>query len=286
MKVGVIGLGAMGASMALNFHKAGHLHAVWNRTRAKAEDIVQQTGVLLADSPEQLAKACELIVTCVSRDEDVMEVMEKIAAGINKDSIVVDTSTVSSDTAEKAAAILAEKDAHFLDCPVSGGTEGAKNGTLAVMAGGDAAVLERARTTLDAIAGRIVHIGPTGSGQACKAVNQIICAGLYETVAEALAFGKAVDLDLEKVIDAISGGAASNWVLHNRSSYMLKESFPPGFKVTLHLKDLNICRQMAKAAGIENLPITELTIADYLQLIEQGYGEEDTSSVYRLKSDS
>lgn len=283
MKTGVIGLGAMGMGMAINFHKAGHLHAVWNRTAGKAADMANQTSVSQPESIELLASECELIVTCVSRDEDVIEVVEKIAAGIKADSIVVDTSTVSSDTAKRAAAILREKNAHFLDCPVSGGTEGAKNGTLAVMAGGDAAVLERARDTLDAIAGRIVHIGPTGSGQACKAVNQIVCAGLYETVAEALAFGRAVDLDLEKVIDAISGGAASNWVLDNRSSFMLNNNYPPGFKVNLHLKDLNICKSMAESVGIENMPITELAMGDYEKLIKQGYGEEDTSSVFRLK---
>ena len=286
MKTGVIGLGAMGTSMALNFHKAGHLHAVWNRTADKAEGIANDTGALQADSIEHLAQECELILTCVSKDEDVVEVTQKIANTIGQNSIVVDTSTVSSATAKKAAEILAPKKAHFLDCPVSGGTEGARKGTLAMMVGGDESILERAQDTLEAIAGRIVHIGPTGSGQACKAVNQIICAGLYETVAEAMAFGKAVDLDMEKVIDAISTGAASNWVLDNRSSFMLNGSFPPGFQVNLHLKDLNICKQMAESAGIANLPITELTMKDYATLIEQGYGEEDTSSVFRLKDNS
>jgi 3-hydroxyisobutyrate dehydrogenase len=283
MKTGVIGLGAMGAGMANNLHKAGHLHAVWNRTRSKAEDLAGKTNALLCDSPEQLAAECELIIVCVSKDEDVLEMVNKIASTVSKDTIVVDTSTVSSDTAKQAADILHKANAHFLDCPVSGGSEGAVKGTLAMMAGGDEKVLDRARGNLDAITKSIVHIGPTGSGQACKAVNQIICAGLYETVAEALSFGRAAGLDMDKVVNVVSGGAAANWVLDNRSSFMLNNKYPPGFKVNLHLKDLNICQQMAKDMGIENMPITQQTMHDYEKLIEQGFGEEDVSSVFRLK---
>ena len=283
MKTGVIGLGAMGHGMAMNFHKNGYLHAVWNRTTAKAEQLARQTGALLADSPTHLATECELIIVCVSRDADVLEMVNAVAEGIRSDSVVVDTSTVSSETAKQAAHILAKKDAHFLDCPVSGGSEGAKNGTLSVMAGGSEFVLDHVRATLDAIASRIVYIGPTGSGQACKAVNQIVCAGLYEAVAEGLSFGTKMGLDMDRVIDAISAGAASNWVLHNRSNNMLTGHYPPGFKVNLHLKDLNICQQMARNAGIEHLPVTEITMHDYEKLIEMGYGEEDTSAVYRLK---
>ena len=283
MKTGVIGLGAMGAGMANNFHKAGVLHAVWNRTTSKAEDLAAQTNALLCESPEQLAAECELIIVCVSRDNDVIEMVERIASSIKTDTIVADTSTVSSDTAKQAAAILEKAGAQFLDCPVSGGSEGAVNGTLAMMVGGDEKVLDRARGDLDAITKSIVHIGPTGSGQACKAVNQIICAGLYETVAEALSFGMAAGLDMEKVVKVVSGGAAANWVLDNRSSFMLNNNYPPGFKVNLHLKDLNICQQMAKDMGIENMPITEQTMRDYEKLIEQGFSEEDVSSVFRLK---
>jgi len=283
MKTGVIGLGAMGAGMANNFHQAGVLHAVWNRTSSKAEALAAQTNCLLCESPEQLAAECELIIICVSRDEDVMEMVERVAASVAADTIVVDTSTVSSDTAIKAAALLDKAGAYFLDCPVSGGSEGAVKGMLAMMVGGDEKILARARGNLDAITKSIVHIGPTGSGQACKAVNQIICAGLYETVAEALSFGVAAGLDMGKVVEVVSGGAAANWVLDNRSSFMLNDNYPPGFKVNLHLKDLNICKQMAKDMGIENMPITEQAMQDYEKLIDQGFGEEDTSSVFRLK---
>lgn len=283
MKTGVIGLGAMGAGMAMNFHRAGHLHAVWNRTTSKAETIARESGAQLCDSPGQLAQSCELIVICVSRDDDVLDMVERVATTINSDAIVVDTSTVSSETAQTASRMLQAKNAHFLDCPVSGGSEGAVNGTLAMMVGGEESVLQRARNTLDAITRSIVHIGPCGSGQACKAVNQIICAGLYETVAEALAFGKAAGLNMDKVVEVVSGGAAANWVLDNRSSFMLGQNYPPGFKVALHLKDLNICQAMAKSMGIESLPVAEIAMADYEELIKQGYADEDVSSVFRLK---
>ena len=286
MKTGVIGLGAMGTGMAMNFHRAGVLHAVWNRTASKAVDIAAQTNCLHSESPEQLAIDCELIIVCVSRDEDVLEMVDRIASAVRPDTIVVDTSTVSSDTARLAAAKLEKAGAHFLDCPVSGGSEGAVKGSLAMMAGGEAAILERARSTLAAITRSIVHIGPTGSGQACKAVNQIICAGLYETVAEALAFGKAAGLDMQKVVEVVSAGAASNWVLDNRSSFMLGNHYPPGFKVSLHLKDLNICRKMATDMGIVHMPITAQTVGDYEELIRQGYADEDVSCVFRLKDRS
>ena len=164
--------------MALNFHKAGLLHRIWNRSRSKADSIANETGVEISDSPEQLAEECKLIITCVSRDDDVLSVIKRISATINPDTIVVDTSTVSADTAKQAAEILNTQGAHLLDCPVSGGVEGAKNGTLAMMAGGEKSVLERARPTLNAIASNIAYIGPTGCGQACKAVNQLMAAGI------------------------------------------------------------------------------------------------------------
>ena len=249
----------------------------------KLLSLAESTGVLHCDTPEQLASECELIIVCVSRDEDVLEMIERIASSVAGNSVIIDTSTVNSSTAIQAAAFLEPSGAHFLDCPVSGGSEGAVKGTLAMMVGGDESVLERVRPQLDAITKSIVHIGPTGSGQACKAVNQIICAGLYETVAEALSFAQKADLDLEKVVNVVSGGAAANWVLDNRSSFMLNNEYPPGFKVALLLKDLNICKQMAENMGIDSLPITEHTMRDCETLIEHGFSDEDVSSVYRLK---
>jgi len=283
MKTGVIGLGAMGAYMALNFHKAGSLHRIWNRSQEKADAIGKETGVEIADSPEQLAEECELIITCVSRDEDVLNVIERISTTIKTESIVVDTSTVASDTAKQAAEILQKHDAHLLDCPVSGGVEGAKNGTLAMMVGGDEAVLDRARPTLDAIAANIAYIGPTGSGQACKAVNQLMAAGINQAVTEALAFGNVMGLDMDKVVDIVATGAAGNWFLDHRGKTMLADSFAPGFKLALHHKDLGICQTMLENACGASLPMIEMTLIHYQRLIEQGFGDEDISALFRLK---
>ena len=283
MKTGVIGLGAMGAGMALNLHKAGRLHGIWNRTISKAEEITGQTGITHAGSIQELAGECALIVTCVSRDEDVLEVITKISETIKPGTIVVDTSTVSSETAVEAAGILKKKNADFLDCPVSGGVEGAMKGTLSMMVGGEEAILEKARKTLSAMASNIVYIGPTGSGQACKAVNQIMCAGINQAVTEALAFGEVMELNMDRVLDVVTRGAAGNWFLDHRGRTMLAGSFGVGFKVNLHHKDLEICRKMADRNPAIQLPLVQQTIHDYEILMEQGYGDEDISSLYRLK---
>ena len=283
MKTGVIGLGAMGSGMALNLHKAGRLHGVWNRTRSKAERIAAQTGVILFESPAGLASECELVILCVSRDADVLEMTEQVALSAAAGTIVVDTSTVSSATAQRAAGILAEKDVDFLDCPVSGGVEGAKNGTLAMMAGGEPEVLARAGDTLRSIAATITLVGPTGSGQACKAVNQIMCAGVNQAVTEALAFGEAMGLDMDKVVDVVAKGAAGNWFLDHRGKTMLVDDNATGFKLNLHQKDLTICKAMMEDLDNISLPLVDTTIKQYEQLMGQGYGDEDISALYRLK---
>ena len=283
MKTGVIGLGAMGSGMALNLHRAGHLHGVWNRTRSKAERLAGKTGAVLFETPAALAVECELILLCVSRDADVLEMVEKVAATAKAGTIVVDTSTVSSNTAKLAAAMLLEKGMAFLDCPVSGGVEGAKRGTLAMMVGGDPEVLPKAQPALASIAATITLIGPTGSGQACKAVNQIMCAGVNQAVTEALAFGEATGLDMEKVVDVVAKGAAGNWFLDHRGKTMLVNDNDTGFKLNLHHKDLTICKAMMKELENISLPLVDTTLRQYEQLMEQGYGDEDISALYRLK---
>lgn len=283
MKTGVIGLGAMGGGMALNLHKAGRLHGVWNRTRSKAERAAGQTGVILFESPAGLASECELVILCVSRDADVLEMVEQVASSATAGTIVVDTSTVSSATAQRAAGLLAEKNVAFLDCPVSGGVEGARNGTLAMMVGGDAEVLARAEETLRAIAATVTLIGPTGSGQACKAVNQIMCAGVNQAVTEALAFGEAMGLDMNKVVDVVAKGAAGNWFLDHRGKTMLVNDNDTGFKLNLHHKDLTICKAMMGELDKVSLPLVDTTLRQYEELMEQGYGDEDISALYRLK---
>jgi 3-hydroxyisobutyrate dehydrogenase len=279
MKAGMIGLGAMGLGMARNLAKAGYLTAVYNRTPAKTAEF----NVPAFDLPEALAAEVDIVLICVSADQDVLDIVEAIALTIKPGSMVVDMSTVSSETAIKAAACLAEKQVAFLDAPVSGGVEGAKNGTLAMMVGGDLEALEKARPVLEAMAGRIIHMGATGSGQATKAVNQIMCAGLNQAVTEALAFAQAQGLAMDKVIDVISGGASGNWFLQHRGLTMTQGTFAPGFKLALHHKDLKICQAMAAQAGVP-IPLTDITVSDYEQLMEDGYGDEDISALYRLKS--
>ena len=283
MKTGVIGLGVMGGAMATNLHKAGHLYRIWNRTESKAEAITKTTNVTASNSIEDLARNCELIITCVSRDDDVLEVMEKIASAIKPGTIVVDTSTVSSDTARKAAKLLDDSGGRFLDCPVTGGAEGARLGTLSLMVGGDEATLDKVRQELSAIGKKIVYIGPTGSGQACKAVNQVICAGINQAVTEGLAFGAALGLHMDRVLEAISEGAAGNWFMAHRGKTMLEGVYDPGFKMKLHQKDLKICLDMAESGQLQELKLTGMTVADYDMLLAEGHGDEDISALYLLK---
>ena len=278
MKVGMIGLGAMGLGMARNLAKAGFLTAVYNRTTAKTLEF----KVATYDLPEALAAEVDIVLICVSADQDVIGLVEAIAKTIKPGSIVVDLSTVSSDTAQKAAAILLKKEVIFLDAPVSGGIEGAINGTLAMMVGGNIKALEKARPALETIAKRIIHIGDTGSGQATKAANQIMCAGINQAVTEALAFAQSQGLEIEKVIDVISGGAAGNWFLEHRGYTMTQDIFAPGFKLALHHKDLKICQTMAAQSDIA-IPLSDMTVINYEQLMNEGYGDEDISALYRLK---
>ncbi len=283
LTVGMIGLGAMGEHMARNLAKAGFLSALYNRTTQKAKKLGQELNVTVAHAPQALAANVDIICLCVSRDEDVMEIIHAIKNTIRPNSVVIDMSTVSNHTAKKAAAILACGDVEFLDAPVSGGVEGAKSGKLAMMVGGDSAILEKVRPILASMATRIVHIGPTGSGQATKAVNQIMAAGINQAVTEALTFAKAQQLPMDQIIDVISGGAASSWFLQNRGLSMTENHYPAGFKVALHQKDLDICLQMGRDSEV-SLPLTSQTRDDYAQLIAQGLGECDISALYSLKT--
>jgi 3-hydroxyisobutyrate dehydrogenase len=216
MKVTVLGLGAMGAGMAGNLHRAGHLDQAWNRSSARGQAAAQQHGFDLAASAEEAAAQADLVITAVSADQDLIEVIERIAPGMTAGGIVMDTSTVSIDTARQAEALLQAHGVHFLDSPVSGGKEGAEKATMVMMVGGDAAVLERVRPILSSISRKVVHMGPVGSGQATKAVNQIMCAGINQAVTEALAFGQHQGLDMAKVVDVVSSGAAGNWFVEHR----------------------------------------------------------------------
>ncbi len=285
MQVAMIGLGAMGTGMARNLAKAGYLTQIWNRTSSKVEALTTELNIQVAPSIDKIAAQADIIFICVSADNDVLEIVNTLLASIKPNTIVVDSSTVSSDTAKIAAQLLATKQAHFLDAPVSGGVEGAKNGTLAMMVGGDQSILDQVTPILESMCTRIIYMGNTGSGQGTKAVNQIMAAGINQAVTEALAFAQAEGLPLEKVIDVVSGGAAGNWFLSHRGLNMAQGHYEPGFKLALHHKDLKICQTMAEKNAAD-LPLVELTINDYEQLISDGFGDEDISALYRLKRKS
>jgi 3-hydroxyisobutyrate dehydrogenase len=278
---GVTGLGAMGAPMARNLARAGLLRAVWNRTAAKATELASELGCQAAQDPATLARECPIVIVNVSADADVLEVVDALLPGLSAESIVIDCSTVSSATARTVAQRVATRGASFLDAPVSGGVEGARQATLAIMVGGDAAVLERARKVLEALGRTLTHFGPNGAGQAAKATNQILCAGVIQAVGEAMSFAKAEGLPLDKLIDTLSKGAGGSWYFQHRAPFMQRGAYPPGFRVRLHQKDLAICADMAAQHGVR-LPMVEAVRADYAQLIAAGFGDEDISAIHRL----
>jgi 3-hydroxyisobutyrate dehydrogenase len=284
VKVGFVGLGAMGAPMARNLARAGLLVGVWNRTRATRTAIGTELGVPAPESLSEFAQQCDTVVLCVSADADVLACVDALAPALPPGALVIDCSTVAAATARLAAERLAARRIAFMDCPVSGGTEGARDGTLAIMCGGDEADFARAQPVLAALGKRIALMGPVGAGQATKAVNQIAVAGAAQAVTEALAFAQAEGLPLDKVIETLGGGAAGSWFLARRGPTMVRGEFPLGFKVTLHQKDLGIVQAMAAARGVR-LPVVEMTRIHYDRLIEQGFGEEDISALFRLKRD-
>ncbi len=284
MRVGFIGLGAMGSHMARNLHRAGLLAGVWNRTPEKARALASELGTAAPSTPAELAASADAVVLCVSADQDVLDVVTALAPGLAPGTLVIDCSTVSAETARKCAEMLRSRQAEFLDCPVSGGVEGARDATLAIMVGGSAAAFERARPVLAALGKTITHFGSTGSGQAAKATNQIMCAGIIEAVSEAMAFARAQGLPLDRVVDTLGKGAGSSWYFVHRAPNMVRGTYPAGFRVRLHAKDLAICRDMAARFGV-TLPVVERMLDEYAELVARGYGDEDISATYRLKSE-
>ena len=280
---GFIGLGAMGYPMASHLAKQGLLTAVHNRSHARSSLFVEEhPGVSLVGSPEEILDRVDVVFLCVPQDSDVLGIVEKFSGGISEGQMVIDCSTINPETTVTVAKLLQEQKGAFLDAPVSGGVEGAKSGRLSIMVGGGESDVNRAKPFLETFSGQILHMGPVGSGQSAKAVNQVMCAGINQAVTEALAFANRLGLDLEKTIEAIRGGAAGNWFLEKRGHSMTQGNFKPGFKVRLHQKDLGICLALASAAGIE-IPLTRLTLEHYDLLISEGHGDEDISALYRLK---
>jgi len=268
--------------MARNLHKAGLLKAVWNRSRDKALALGAELGVSAPASLDEFAALLDVAIICVSADADVRAVIEGLAPGLARGALVIDCSTVSADTARWAAEFLAGRGVRFIDAPVSGGVEGAKNGTLAIMCGGEPEAFDAARPVLAAMGKAIEHFGPNGNGQATKATNQIMCAGIIRACAEAMAFAGAHHLPLDRVVSTLGAGAGSSWYFVHRAPNMIRESYPAGFRVKLHAKDLAICRDMAARFGV-SLPVVDAMLAEYAELMRLGFGDEDISATHRLK---
>ena len=272
----------MGLGMARNLHRAGLLVSVWNRNSDKARVLAAELNCNTADALSQIAEQCDTIVMCVSADQDVQSVLATLVPALHPGTLIVDCSTVSATTARTCAKQCAEVQCDFLDAPVSGGVEGARLGTLAIMVGGTDVAFQRAQPVLQAIGKTIAHFGASGAGQAAKATNQILCAGAIQAAAEAMAFAKAEGLPLDKIVETLSKGAGSSWYFTHRAPNMINNSYSGGFKVRLHDKDLKICRDMAQQHGA-SLPLIEMTLIQYRRLIEQGHGDDDISTLFRLK---
>ena len=286
MRVAFVGLGVMGYPMAGYLAKAGHDTVVYNRTTTKAEQWVDEYGGSRAATPGAAAEGADIVFVCVGNDDDVREVilgeaglLDKMAAG----GIVVDHTTASATIAREIHAAAADRSAGFLDAPVSGGQAGAENGQLTVMVGGDTDVFERAAPVIDCFAKAITHIGPTGSGQLAKMVNQICIAGVVQGLSEGLHFAQCAGLDPAVVIESISKGAAQSWQMENRWQTMVNGEFEFGFAVDWMRKDLGIALDEARQNGAQ-LEMTELVDRYYAEVQAMGGSRWDTSSlIARLK---
>jgi 3-hydroxyisobutyrate dehydrogenase len=283
MRVAVIGLGTMGAPMARHLIEAGHQVVVHNRTRAREEPLAA-LGARRAESPAHAARGAEAVLVCVSDTPDVEAVLEGpegAAGALEPGALVIDCSTVSPSASAQLAARLAERGIGMVDAPVSGGSEGAEKGTLTIFAGGRDEDVARAMPVLEAFGRRITHLGPSGSGQMAKAVNQVMIAGTYATVGEGIALAEAAGLPLERLVEALSAGAAASWVLENRAGNMIAGSYPLGFKTALHRKDMGIALEEAERLG-RKLSVSEQVAREEDDLIAEGHGDEDVSALARI----
>lgn len=283
-KVAFLGLGVMGYPMAGHLAKSGHEVTVYNRSSEKVEKWVSHFDGSGAPTPDSAVAGAEIIFTCLGDDPDVASVIEKAAVSMMQGAIVVDHTTASPSLARRLHEDLAELGVGFVDAPVSGGQAGAENGKLSIMCGGDDAHFERAQPVMDAYAARIVHIGAAGTGQLCKAVNQICIAGLLQGLSEGVHFAARADLDIEKVLEAISGGAAQSWQMENRARTMAKDEFDFGFAVDWMRKDLRIALAEARDNGAR-LPVTALVDQFYADVQAMDGGRWDTSSLIRRLTD-
>ncbi len=282
--VSFIGLGVMGYPMAGHLQKNGYNVTVYNRTETKAQKWIDEHKGQMSKTPADACKNSEIIFMCVGRDEDIVEVMEGengILSSIKENSIIVDHTTASAEIARKYSEKLKNMKIGFLDAPISGGQAGAENGLLSIMIGGELKFYEIVKPILQSYGKAIELIGPSGSGQIAKMVNQICIAGLVQGLSEAMAFGKKANVDMEKVLSVISKGAAQSWQMENRYRTMLDGKFDYGFAVDWMRKDLSICFSEAKKNGA-SLPITEIVDRYYAEVQKNGGNRLDTSSLMTL----
>jgi len=283
MQVAFLGLGVMGYPMAGYLARAGHEVTVYNRTHSKAEKWLEEFAGTLAASPAQASGTADIVFVCVGNDDDVREVIlgeQGGLAGIPAGSVIVDHTTASATIAREIYASAKEKAVGFIDAPLSGGQAGAESGQLTIMAGGDLAVFERVAPVMDCYAKACTLIGPAGSGQLAKMVNQICIAGIVQGLSEALHFAKRAGLDEARVIGAISKGAAQSWQMENRWETMIHDEFEFGFAVDWMRKDLKIALEEAGRNGA-SLAMTKLVDGYYGEVQEMGGSRWDTSSLIK-----
>jgi 3-hydroxyisobutyrate dehydrogenase len=287
-RIAFLGLGVMGGPMAGHLARAGHTVTAYNRTASRAQAWLDKhrgegLDVATAATPAEAAAGQDVVITCVGNDDDLAEVVLGDSGALSVmpgEALFIDHTTVSPQIARRIAGEAATRGIEALDAPVSGGQAGAENGKLAIMCGGSTAAMERARPVMQAYGARMVHIGDAGAGQAAKAVNQICIAGPLAGLSEGVRFAQAAGLDMTRVLEAISGGAAQSWQMENRWTTMAAGEFDFGFAIDWMRKDLAIALAEARRNGLD-LPVTELVDGYYAKVQAQGGGRQDTSALIR-----
>lgn len=282
-RLGFIGMGIMGKPMCINLLKAGYKVTAYNRTASKMEDVIK-AGAVPADSPKAVAEASDLIITIVTDSPDVKEIVlgkSGIIHGIQKNSVLIDMSTISPTVTRKIAADLQKKDAHMLDAPVSGGDSGAITGTLAIMVGGDKNVFQRCLPVLNVLGKSVTHVGEHGMGQIAKLCNQILVSVTNMAVCESILFAQKNGLDPETMIRATSQGAGGSWQLSNLGPKIIKQDFSPGFTIELQLKDLRLALE---STGKTEQPLPALTLVNELFLLNKNNHEENEGTQALIKA--
>ena len=281
--IAFIGLGVMGGPIAGHLAKAGHSLIVYNRTIGKAKKWAEAYGGAVAVSPAKAAEGADIIISCVGNDDDLAQVTlgrDGAFRTMKPGGLFIDHTTVSARIARQLFVEGESLGLHCVDAPVSGGQAGAENGRLSIMCGGTEPAVEAARIAMQVYAARIVHVGGAGAGQTTKMVNQICIAGIVQGLSEGLRFAQAAELDLGKVFEAVSAGAAQSWQMDNRWKTMAQDSFDFGFAVDWMRKDLGLALEEARANGA-TLPVTALVDQFYADVQAMGGGRQDTSALVR-----